>query len=94
MAPRPKKEDVKARMDKERMEEYNRFKHSIFKAPKDVVPHSDLEYEKGSRVEHRKFGKGTIISIMPMGNDSKLEINFDNEGVKNLMAVHAKLKTL
>ena len=94
LAPRPKKEDVKARLDKERMEEYNRFKHSIFKSSKNETKIDDLSYQKGDRVEHRKFGKGTILSIMPMGNDCKLEINFDNEGVKNLMAVHAKLKRL
>lgn len=94
MAPRPKKEDVKARRDKERMEEFNRFKHSIFKEANAPEKTANLDYAVQDRVEHRKFGKGTILSIMPMGNDMKLEINFDNEGVKNLMAVHAKLTKL
>ncbi len=94
MAPRPKKEDVKARRDKERMEEFNRFKHSIFKEAHAPVENASLNYQAGNRVEHRKFGKGTILSVMPMGNDMKLEINFDNYGVKNLMAVHAKLTKL
>lgn len=91
MAPRPKKEDIRAKREAERLEEFNRFKHSIFDQAEDKGAGAGIDYKAGERVEHRKFGKGTIISVMPMGNDAKLEIQFEEVGVKNLMAVHAKL---
>ena len=74
-----------------RQEEFNRFKHSIFDQAASPAAGADIDYKAGDRVEHRKFGKGTVISVMPMGNDAKLEIQFEDAGVKNLMAVHAKL---
>ena len=48
-------------------------------------------YSIGQTVEHKTFGKGTIISVKPMGNDSLLEIAFDTVGTKKLMAGFAKL---
>lgn len=48
----------------------------------------------GDRVSHRKFGEGTILSATPVGNDTKLEINFLTEGKKTLLATYAKLKKL
>lgn len=56
---------------------------------------SDIEtdnLEVGLRVIHKKFGKGTITSKVPDENDYKLEINFDDYGIKRLMASFAKLK--
>jgi len=43
-------------------------------------------------VEHRKFGKGMILSVTPSGNDVKVEIVFDEVGTKSLMGSFAKLK--
>ena len=37
-------------------------------------------------VQHRTFGKGLVVSAMPMGNDVLLEIAFDGVGTKRLMA--------
>jgi len=51
-------------------------------------------YEKGMRVLHKKFGEGTVISAVPLGNDVKLEVEFDSFGKKVLMAVFANLKIL
>lgn len=50
--------------------------------------------EVGLRVLHKKFGKGTIISKVPDGNDFTLEIEFDDYGMKRLMASFAKLKQI
>ncbi len=41
---------------------------------------------KGDMVEHRAFGRGMVISVIKMGNDSLLEIVFDKIGTKKLMA--------
>ncbi len=48
----------------------------------------------GDRVRHRKFGEGTIVSAVAVGNDTKLEINFLTEGKKTLLATYAKLEKL
>ena len=46
----------------------------------------------GDMVEHKKFGRGMILSVTPAGNDVKLEIMFDDVGTKSLMGSFAKLK--
>jgi len=43
-------------------------------------------YRKGDMVEHRAFGRGMVLSVLPMGNDALLEIAFDETGTKRLMA--------
>ncbi|MBW6410523.1 DNA helicase PcrA [Clostridium weizhouense] len=52
------------------------------------------EVTLGRKVEHDKFGVGTIVSIQNAGNDKKLTIAFDKQGVKNLMLSFAKLKII
>jgi DNA helicase-2/ATP-dependent DNA helicase PcrA len=54
----------------------------------------DMEYSEGDVVEHKKFGIGTIISVEKEDNDFRIEINFNNYGMKRLMASFAKLKKL
>lgn len=48
-------------------------------------------YSVGQTVIHKTFGKGMILSVAPMGNDSLLEIAFENVGTKKIMAGFAKL---
>lgn len=52
------------------------------------------EITLGRKVKHDKFGEGTIVSIMPSGNDKKLTIAFDKQGVKVLLLSMAKLQLL
>jgi DNA helicase-2/ATP-dependent DNA helicase PcrA len=42
-------------------------------------------YRKGDMVEHKAFGSGMILNLMPMGNDALVEIAFDTVGTKKLM---------
>ena len=56
-----------------------------------VAPTS-FDFKAGDMVEHRKFGKGMILSVTPAGNDVKVEIVFDAVGTKSLMGSFAKLK--
>ena len=51
-------------------------------------------YSVGQQVEHKTFGKGSIISVSPMGADTMLEIAFEDVGTKKLMSNYAKLKIL
>ena len=46
----------------------------------------------GSRVRHPKFGEGTILSIEPLDDDTKLVVRFNSVGQKTLRAKFAKLE--
>ncbi len=48
-------------------------------------------YAVGDRVEHVRFGKGTISAIETLSSDHKLIVAFDNDGEKTLLAKFAKL---
>ncbi len=58
------------------------------------VSETAFEFKVGDTVEHRKFGKGMILSVTPAGSDFKLEIVFDEVGTKSLMSSFAKLKKI
>lgn len=45
-----------------------------------------LQLQKGDMVRHKAFGRGMVLSVLPMGNDALLEIAFDEIGTKKLMA--------
>ena len=49
------------------------------------------QYNVGDTVKHRVFGTGVVLSAQRVGNDTLLEIAFENAGTKNLMANFAKL---
>ncbi len=51
-------------------------------------------YSVGTRVKHKAFGEGMVLSATPMGNDTLLEIAFDSKGTKKLMANFAKLEKI
>ncbi|MBR6665607.1 MAG: DNA helicase PcrA [Lachnospiraceae bacterium] len=51
-----------------------------------------LDYEKGDRVRHVKYGEGTVINIEREPRDYKVTVNFDNAGQKIMYASFAKLK--
>ncbi len=53
-----------------------------------------IKYCVGDCVLHKVFGKGMITSVTPMGNDSMLEIAFDNVGTKTLMANFCKMEKI
>ncbi|GEM_PF-52701 len=52
---------------------------------------SNIDYKPGMRLKHRVFGEGTVIKVTPMGNDHLLEIAFDTQGTKKVMAKFAKM---
>ncbi len=51
-------------------------------------------YTVGQRVEHARFGPGTINAIETLSTDHKLIVAFDNDGEKTLLAKFAKLQKL
>ena len=56
------------------------------------MPAVKMNYQVGTRVRHKIFGEGTILSITNMANDSMLEIGFDQVGTKKVMANFASSK--
>ena len=58
-------------------------RHSLVSTP---PRKSSLELKKGDMVRHSAFGKGMVLTVLPMGNDALLEIAFDEIGTKKLMA--------
>ncbi len=50
--------------------------------------------KKGDLVMHKKFGKGLIIGLQPLGNDTLLEVAFDSVGTKRLMQKMARLEKI
>ncbi|VFP87371.1 DNA helicase II [Candidatus Erwinia haradaeae] len=45
----------------------------------------------GQRVNHKKFGLGTVINISGIGKDRRVQVVFKNQDVKWLVAVYARL---
>lgn len=49
------------------------------------------EVRKGMGVQHKKLGKGTIISIEGKGDSTDVEVRFDSGSVKKLKVIYANL---
>ena len=45
----------------------------------------------GQRVVHRLFGEGVIVYLEGHGNSAKVQVNFDDEGIKWLVIQYANL---
>ena len=58
----------------------------------DFVPDPMSSFRSGERIEHNRFGKGTINSISGTVPDLRAEVTFDLYGKKILLLRHAKLR--
>ncbi len=54
----------------------------------------DANLSEGAKVEHMRFGRGTIVKIEGVGADTKAEIDFENGGLKKLLLRFAKLSVI
>ncbi|MFR4134600.1 MAG: DNA helicase PcrA [Anaerobutyricum hallii] len=57
-----------------------------------VKPVGELDYQVGDRVNHIKFGVGTVQEITKGGRDFEVAVEFDRVGRKKMFASFAKLK--
>jgi DNA helicase-2/ATP-dependent DNA helicase PcrA len=48
----------------------------------------------GTKVEHERFGIGTVLAVEGTGDNAKATINFENAGEKHLLLRFAKLKRI
>jgi DNA helicase-2/ATP-dependent DNA helicase PcrA len=58
------------------------------------APTDPAKLVAGQRVEHQKFGLGTVVGLDISGADKKAKINFDTEGEKTLLLSFAKLMVI
>ena len=59
-------------------------------APRPVADAS-RHYQPGDVVEHKVFGRGTVLKVKPAAGDQIVEINFEKVGIKKTMANFAPL---
>ena len=59
-------------------------------APRPVADAS-RHYQPGVVVEHKVFGRGTVLKVKPAAGDQIVEINFEKVGIKKTMANFAPL---
>src|SRR5687768_6705815 len=67
-------------------------KQTSYKPPVDFVPSDTSGLQEGMKVEHPKFGFGTVVQMDFSGADRKAKINFAEAGEKTLLLSFAKLR--
>ncbi len=58
------------------------------------VAQNDSGFTLGQRVRHAKFGEGTIINLEGSGEHSRLQVAFQGQGIKWLVAAYARLESV
>lgn len=51
-------------------------------------------YDVGDRVQHVKFGEGTVTALVKGGRDYEVTVDFDTAGTKKMFAMFAKLRKI
>ena len=71
----------------------NTVKQTVFTVNSAVKPAASgsKHYEPGDIVEHKVFGRGTVLKVKPAAGDQIVEINFEKVGIKKTMANFAPL---
>lgn len=65
-----------------------------YKTPDDFAPSDTSSLQTGMKVEHPKFGFGTVVNMDMSGADRKAKINFSEVGEKTLLLSFAKLRII
>jgi len=58
----------------------------------DFVPSPILEIQQGQRVEHNRFGFGTVTQLITNEGDRRAKVDFDEHGEKLLILKYAKIR--
>jgi DNA helicase-2/ATP-dependent DNA helicase PcrA len=67
-------------------------KATAYKPSADFAPSDTSTLKVGMKVEHPKFGFGSVLKIEQLGSERKAMINFADFGEKTLLLSFAKLK--
>ncbi|HCW08533.1 MAG TPA: ATP-dependent DNA helicase, partial [Cytophagales bacterium] len=65
---------------------------AVYKPSADFSPSDTRGLKEGMKVEHPKFGFGTVLKLEEQGTERKAKINFADFGEKTLLLSFAKLK--
>ncbi len=65
---------------------------TAYKASADFTPSDTSLLQEGMKVEHPKFGFGTVVKMEQVGAERKAKIHFGDFGEKTLLLSFAKLK--
>lgn len=55
---------------------------------------AEVNWQVGDKVNHRKWGEGTVVSMKGTGEDCQLDIAFTSMGVKRLLATIAPIEKI
>jgi DNA helicase-2/ATP-dependent DNA helicase PcrA len=58
------------------------------------IAENDSGFKLGQRVRHAKFGEGTIVNLEGSGEHSRLQVAFQGQGIKWLVAAYARLEAV
>lgn len=67
---------------------------SSYKKPLKTLTEKDSVYSLGQRVRHAKFGDGSIVNMEGSGDHCRLQVAFQGQGIKWLVAAYASLEIL
>ena len=54
----------------------------------------DIALQEGMKIEHQRFGIGTVIKIEGSGENCKATVQFVNSGTKQLLLKFAKYRVI
>jgi len=57
-----------------------------------VFKNQDWPFRLGQRVQHRKFGEGTVMAFEGAGEHTRVQVNFSRAGSKWLVLAYANLE--
>ncbi|MDE5595438.1 MAG: ATP-binding domain-containing protein, partial [Muribaculaceae bacterium] len=70
------------------------FKQTTVPADGDFSTHPSSELETGMKIEHQRFGVGTILEIDRSQSDHKIVVDFNNVQQRTLLLKFARFKIL
>lgn len=68
--------------------------HNRFSPTTSHEAFSESGFSLGMRVEHAKFGEGTVLNYEGSGESARVQVQFDDFGAKWLVLAYAKLQPL
>ena len=72
---------------------FKRVYNAVAPRPMATDPRPD-DLREGSKIEHQRFGVGTVIKIEGTGENTKATVAFRNAGTKQLLLKFAKFKII
>ncbi|WP_019189525.1 ATP-dependent helicase [Levyella massiliensis] len=91
-APRSNAADPRLRAEYDRKREA--FRTMIREKQKQRDAELSTSLRVGDKVQHKKFGHGTVIAVVPQENGDEVTVAFEGRGIKRLNATLAPMKKL